>query len=152
VGGSHQQPPQQDVPLLRDGELGSALPRVSCESLLEDSESPGRRILSDELDRLIEGSLSARSPDYSAPRRHLLAPQFLLNLLMENSATLVEFSDALFDLGDHVEVVEDILQRALVREAIEKFTNRFLGLHGSSRALALGTTADDSLAEDRSRI
>lgn len=32
---------------------------------------PGRRILSDELDRLIEGSLSARSPDYSAERRHL---------------------------------------------------------------------------------
>ena len=57
----------------------------------------------------------------------LLAPQLLLNLLMGDAAAFVEFSSALFDLGDHIEVIENFLERAAVGQTVEKRANGFLG-------------------------
>jgi len=42
-----------------------------CKGLLEDSNGALRRFLGDERHSLVEGSLGAGRPDYSAPSRHL---------------------------------------------------------------------------------
>lgn len=70
----HEDLPQPGIVALGDDAttLAQRCERVcSRESSLENSEGAGPRILSDELQRLVQGRLSARRPDYSAPSRHL---------------------------------------------------------------------------------
>lgn len=71
---------------------------------------------------------------------------------MGDAATLVELPGALLNLGEHVEVIEDILERALFRKAIEEIPNRFLGLQ---RSLLRGSVLDhrqDSLSGNTTPI
>jgi hypothetical protein len=55
---------------------------------------------------------------------------------MGNAAPLLEFLAPLLYLGQHLEVVEDILKRALIREPIEQRANGLLRLHGRQSSAA----------------
>ncbi len=55
-----------------------------------------------------------------------LAPQLLPDLLVRNAAAFIQLSGPLLDLRDHVEVVQDLLECAFIRESIEEGTHGFL--------------------------
>ncbi len=82
------------------------------------------------LGRRMPGPRQAR-PGRAVPRlpgaEPPLAPQFLFDLLVRNTAALIKLTRALLDLRQHVEVIEDILEGALVGKAIEERSNCLFG-------------------------
>ena len=58
-----------------------------------------------------------------------LAPKLFRDLLMRNTATFIEFADTCLHLLKHVQVVEDLLEGAVVREPIKKRPNGLLRFH-----------------------
>ena len=65
-----------------------------------------------------------------------LTPKLFRDLLMRNTATLIEFADTCFHLLKHVQVVEDLFQGAVVREPIKKRPNSLLRFHENLPPLA----------------
>jgi hypothetical protein len=63
-----------------------------------------------------------------------LSPKLFRDLLMRNTATLIEFADTSLHLLKYVQVVEDLLEGAVVREPIEKRPNSLLRFHENSLA------------------
>lgn len=60
-----------------------------------------------------------------------LAPQLLRDLLMRDARARLQFMEPLVDFGDDVQVVEDVFERALVGETIEKGTHCLFGFHSA---------------------
>ena len=58
-----------------------------------------------------------------------LAPKLFRDLFMRNAATLIELADTCLHLLKHVQMVEDLLEGAVVREPIKKRPNSLLRLH-----------------------
>ena len=51
------------------------------------------------------------------------------DLLMGDGPSRFDVRQTLFDSLDHVEVVQDVLERAVIRELVEEIANGVLGFH-----------------------
>jgi hypothetical protein len=55
---------------------------------------------------------------------------------MRNRASGVDVGQAALDLLDHVEMVENVVERAVIGKAVQEFLNLLLGLHWAPPAAA----------------
>ncbi len=105
------------------------------ECLLKYREGAGRGVLRSELDGLVERHLGPAVPRLLCGELPLTA-QLLGDLVVGNSAPLREFLAPQLYLGQDVQVVEHVLERALVGKAVEQGTDDLFGLHNSDSSAA----------------